>query len=161
MSLHSQFSCLFYSLSGTLTYSCCRCLWSITLTPSAACKPTRNGLVINEHVARKHEVENGTQEWRWSYLNLYVAELLAATRALKGNRYEEKVAVLYHFHKSRHLSSFGISPHADRGHEFVLCKHERNSDYVKLNGMIWMWQERQRAHRNNNRNMKRRAYRSY
>ncbi len=135
-----------------LTYSCCRCLWSITLHPLLA---SQLGMVLSSI-----SMLPGTtgwerdQEWRWSHLNLYVAELLAATRALKGNRYEEKVAVLCHFHKSRHLSSFGISPHADRGHEFVLCKHECNSDSVKLNGMIWMWQERQRAHIYNNRNMK-------
>lgn len=87
----------------------------------------------------------------WSPLNLFVAETLTAARSLKGNRYEEKVAVLCHFYRSSHQFSFGISPHADRGHEFVLCKHKGNRDSVKLNGTISICQESQGE---NNRNMK-------
>lgn len=43
-------------------------------------------------------------------MNLFEAERLTAIGALKGKRYEEKVAVVCHFHKCRHLSSFGILP---------------------------------------------------
>lgn len=69
-------------------------------------------------------------------MDLYVAEVAAATRTLKGKRYEEKIAVLCHIHKSSHLSCFGVPLHADRGHKFLLCKHEGNSGSVKLNAAI-------------------------
>lgn len=105
-------------------------------------KPNRNGLVINTDAARSPGLSTGPRmkeepdEFIWS-------RAPHSHRGLKREKVWRESSCSVSFPQMQTSVFFWHSPHADRGHGFVLGKHKEgwggNSHSVKPSGMIWMW----------------------